>query len=253
MEEHYAPAVLLPMMSCEWLRAAVELASVADQVLVFLGSPTTISLSSDLARVARAVNECEMRMEAMTSRLPPFLHFFDPGVPHGELWQEIQRSHLGFMYYLVRILLHRPALIFSTLFKSKTEAQETAQNFMDIQASIDTTTQSARDLIQHAHSVYFDRCPGIRNDCTIVTFIVYACVTLLYDVLDPGTDTDRARTAFSNVDTALHCFDQVVNVGTVTGKMISMDVMTVAKQAWASAGHTIGGDHNLLDDFPWLG
>jgi len=235
---------------CAWIRAMVELSRISDKILTLICS--TVTISSDIEDIQRFMDECKASMEAMKQRLPAYLHFFNAEMPIGTNSQEIQRSHLGFTYYLISMVLHRPSLVYSSLFESPAKAQESTGHALDVLNSIDIAMQSARHLIQLAYNVYFHRFPDIKQDKVIVTYLVYACATLLYDVLVPGSDIGYARDAFGSVDDAIECLEQVVNIGTTTGKNVSLEIMKVAKETWAAAGHNLDSHVDFLEDFPWL-
>ncbi|KAJ5259294.1 hypothetical protein N7478_012275 [Penicillium angulare] len=235
---------------CAWIRAMAELSRIADKILTLICS--TVTSSGDIEHVQHFMDECKAAMEAMKERLPASLHFFNPEMPIGTNSQEIQRSHLGFTYYLISMVLYRPSLVYSSLFESPSKAQESTAHALDILSSIDIAMQSARNLIQLAYTVYFHRFPDIKQDRIIVTYLVYACATLLYDVLVPGSDIGYARDAFGSVDDAIQCLEQVVNIGTTTGKNVSLEIMKVAKEAWTAAGYNLDSHVDFIEDFPWL-
>lgn len=156
-------------------------------------------------------------------------------------------------YYLARMLLHRPALVFATLFDSKSQAGESAQGMMHVQESIEASISSAKSIVNLTHDAYFDRCPEVKFDGSLASFLVSACVTLLYDVLDPKITHDYARTTFAVVERGIKCLDQIQHVGPTSGKAVSIDVMKVAKDALRSARTDSQLlDENLVDFFPWL-
>ncbi|KAF9887093.1 hypothetical protein FE257_010587 [Aspergillus nanangensis] len=241
-----------PSVECAWVRAMAEIAKLADRVSIDIYSPASIKNLADMAKVNQTSIECDAALQAITHTLPPYLHFFDETVPIGEDWQEIQRLSLGFSYYVVRMLLYRPALVLTTFFTSTSEAQQSAAGCVDLQACINASTSAARNLVNLAYDVYFRRFPDIRYDGALASFICSSCVTLLYDVLNLGTDPDRARQTFAVVERGIKCLDEIEHAGYTTGKVLSMDLMKVAKQAVLAADPVVDTNQALVDSFPWL-
>ncbi|KAL4893817.1 fungal-specific transcription factor domain-containing protein [Aspergillus ambiguus] len=241
-----------PSVECAWVRAMAEIAKLADRVSIDIYSPASIKSVADMAKVHQTSIECDAALQTITRTLPPYLHFFDESVPIGDDWQEIQRISLGFSYYVVRMLLYRPALVLTTFFNSTAEAQQTAESCVDLRACIDASTSAARNLVNLAYDVYFRRFPDIRYDGALASFIVSACITLLYDVLNLGTDPDRARGTFAVVERGIRCLDEIEHAGYTTGKAMSVDLMKVAKQAVSAADPVVDTNQALVDSFPWL-
>ncbi|KAA8648909.1 hypothetical protein EYZ11_006302 [Aspergillus tanneri] len=241
-----------PSMECAWVRAMAEMGKLADRISVDIYSPASIKGITDLAAVNQTVLECDAALQRVSRSLPSYLHFFDESVPIGEDWQEIQRISLGVIYYVLRMLLYRPALVLTTFFSSPAEAQQTAVCGVDIQASIDASTAAARNLVNLAHDVYFRRFPDIRYDGALASFLVSATMTMLYDVLNLGTEPDRARQTFAVVEKGIRCLDEIEHAGYTTGKALSMDLMKVAKQAVQAADPVVDTNQVLVDSFPWL-
>ncbi|KAH8428456.1 fungal specific transcription factor domain-containing protein [Aspergillus melleus] len=241
-----------PSIECAWVRAMAEIGKLADRISVDIYSPASIKSISDLATVNNTSLECDAALQRISTSLPSYLHFFDQNVPIGEDWQEIQRISLGFSYYVLRMLLYRPALVLTTFFSSPAEAQQSAVCGVDIQACINASTSAARNLVNLAHDVYFRRFPDIRYDGALASFLVSATMTMLYDVLNLGTEPDRARQTFAVVEKGIQCLDEIEHTGYTTGKVLSMDLMKVAKQAVQAADPVIDTNQVLVDSFPWL-
>ncbi|KAF3015182.1 hypothetical protein E8E15_004432 [Penicillium rubens] len=237
---------------CAMTRAKAIIGKIVDRILVDIYSSKNILNMSDLCRVHQTALECDLELENMTKTLPPYLHFFDDSLPIGDGWQEVQRVILGNHYYLVRMLMHRPALVFATFFNSKAEAQERAAGTMDIKESIDASISSARSIIDLNYDVFFRRYPGVKFDGSLATFLVSACVNLLYDVLDSDMTAQYARNTFTVVERGIQCLDQIQHVGPTTGKALSLDVMKVAKDALGSNQSLGDLDENMTSFFPWL-
>ncbi|EAU34335.1 predicted protein [Aspergillus terreus NIH2624] len=241
-----------PSIECAWVRAMADIAKLADRVSIDIYSPASIRSLADMARCHQTSIECDAALQTITRALPPYLHFFDEAVPVGDDWQEIQRLSLGFSYYVVRMLLYRPALVMTTFFASTAEAQQSAEGCIDLRACIDASTSAARNLVNLAYDVYFRRFPDIRYDGALASFIVSSCMTLLYDVLNLGSDPDRARQTFAVVERGIRCLDEIEHVGYTTGKAMSVDLMKVAKQAVLAADPVVDTNQALVDSFPWL-
>lgn len=241
-----------PSVECAFIRSLIDLAKLADRISIEVYSPASIKSVADLAKVNNLCLECDTALKATKRSLPRYLHFFDETTPIGEDWQEVQRISLGFSYYVIRMLLYRPALVLTTFFRSTAEAQRQAPCGLDLQSCIDESTSAARHVINLAHDVYFRRFPDARYDSALVCSLVSACVTLLYDVLSSGTDHERTRQTFAVVDRGIQCLDEVEHAGYTTGKAMSLDLMKIAKQAVQAADPVVDTSQALVDSFPWL-
>lgn len=241
-----------PVAECAWIRAMSEVGKIADKVSIGTYSPTSMRKISDVTKSEQILLKCDAALKSVAQALPSYLHFFDENLPIGESWQEVQRISLGLNYYLTQMLMHRPTLIFATFFTSTAEAEKNAAGLLNIQDSVEASISAARNLINLAHDVYFKRYPNIRFDVSWATFLASACITLLYDVLDPRTAIQHAKAAFITVERGIHCLDEIEHIGPLTGKAISMDIMNVAKDALVSIEHSFEPDQNLIDSFPWL-
>lgn len=242
----------LVVRKCGYVRAMARIGKIADRIFVDIYSTKSISNMADINKVRQAVIECDIELESITRNLPPYLHFFDPDLPVGDGWQEVQRILLGCHYYLLRMLMHRPALVFATFFNSKAEAEERGAGAMHVYDSIEASISSARCIINLTHDAYSHRCSKIKFDGTLAAFLVSACVTLLYDVLDPGTSPEYGRETFSVVERGIQCLDQLQHVGPINGKILSLDIMKVAKDALQSTRADSQLDEDLVGLFPWL-
>ncbi|CAG7988895.1 unnamed protein product [Penicillium salamii] len=240
------------LMLCGFVRAMADIGRVADRVFLEIYSPKNISSISHPMQGRDITTEVEMLLESAIRKLPLNLHFFDTSLPLGHGWQEIQRLILGCHYYLVRMLMHRPALLFAALFDSKEEAQRNAEGSFDIGMSIQETTKAASKMIDLVHDVYFRRYPRARFDGSSASLLVSACTTLLYDVLDPKTNADHAKDAFIAVERGVECLDQIHHLGQTTGKSLSLDVMQIAKNTLRSSTVDPELSQNLFGEFPWL-
>lgn len=252
MDSLQASKYMQPAMQCGMIRAEAVLGRIADRILVDIYSSKNILNIDDLCRVHATTLECDIEMESMTRMLRPYLHFFDDSLPVGEGWQEVQRTVLGNHYHFVRMLMHRPALVFVTFFHSKAEAEDRTAGTMNLQQSIDATISSAQSIVDLNYDVFFHRCPSVKFDGLLATFLVSACVTLLYDVLDSKTTPEYARNAFTVVERGIKCLDQIQHIGPTNGKALSLDVMKVAKDALRSAQSMNQLDENVVNFFPWL-
>ncbi|PYH85218.1 hypothetical protein BO82DRAFT_423911 [Aspergillus uvarum CBS 121591] len=111
----------------------------------------------------------------------------------GEGWQEIQRLHLGLLYHTMRMLIHRPMVVFTTFFDLNREAQQHAPGVIRLQESIDISMSSACNIIRFAQESLGTRQPDARSDKSLASYLVAACITLLYQVLDPATAIAYAK------------------------------------------------------------
>ncbi|CAG8192759.1 unnamed protein product [Penicillium salamii] len=240
------------LLLCGYVRGIADIGRVADRVFLEIYSPKNISSISHPVRGRNITTEVEMALESAIRKLPLNLHFFDTTLPLGHGWQEMQRLTLGCQYYLVRMLMHRPALLFAALFDSREEAQRNAEGSLDIDLSIRETTKAASNMIDLVHDVYFRRYPRARFDGSSASLLVSACTTLLYDVLGPKTNADHAKDAFTAVERGVECLDQIHHLGQTTGKALSLDVMQIAKNTLRSSTVDPELSQNLFGEFPWL-
>lgn len=241
-----------PLRLCGFVRAMAGIGQVADRLFLEIYSPKSISNTSSPAQVGDLAAETEPLLESVTCQLPLYLHFFDITLPPGRGWQEVQRLTLGCHYYFIRMLMHRHALLFAAFFDSREEAQRSAGDRFNIDLSIQETTKAASNIIDLIHDVYFRRYPRARFDGASATILVSACITLLYDVLDPKTNADHAKFVFAAVERGVECLDQIHHVGHTTGKAVSLDVMNIAKDALHSTTVDPELSQNLFGEFPWL-
>ncbi|KAL3454993.1 fungal-specific transcription factor domain-containing protein [Aspergillus heterothallicus] len=243
-----------PSIQCAWVRPMAELARVAGKVLT-LSTPSTKSRTADLVTLVEVLQECEWLMRGIQNGLLPYLNFQHPAQPIGEEWQEVQRTHLGLMYHLTRVIMYRPLLQFRSLFPTVEDSQAfAAPSSANIQAGIASSIESSKLMIQLAYDVYSRRCPEVMYDTRIMSCSVYACVTLLYNILDPGPENDIAqvRETIDTVGLAVQCLNSVSNVRTAVAAQISTDIVDSVKAAWTAAGYTVDLDPGLIDILPWL-
>ena len=241
-----------PTSACSWIRAMTEVSKIADRVSIGTYSPTSMRQVLDVTRSENILINCDAALKAVARSIPSYLHFFDPQLPIGENWEEVQRISLGLNYYLTQMLMHRPTLVFATSFDSTAEAEKNSAGLLKIRDSVEASISAARNLIELAHDVYFKRYPDIRFDGSWATFLASACITLLYNVLDPRTAPQHANSVFVTVERGIKCLDEIEHIGPLTGKAVSMDIMKVAKDALLSIEHFFEPDQNFVDSFPWL-
>ncbi|GME41007.1 c6 transcription factor [Neofusicoccum parvum] len=170
----------------------------------------------------------------------------------GENWQEIQRAQIGMRYYLMRILIHRPALTYATFFPSRAEAQRTAGNLFDIQTSIAVSVTCAKSIIHIASELCSRRNPDMKQDGGVSFYLLIACITLLFDVLDPATTPEYAKATFEAVESGIQVLDTMQHIGPNNSKELSLDIMKFAKDAVLSGGEDIDLERDLTGSFPWL-
>ncbi|KAJ5362115.1 hypothetical protein N7541_002959, partial [Penicillium brevicompactum] len=241
-----------PTSACSWIRAMAEVSKIADRVSIGIYSPTSMRQVSDVTRSENILIDCDAALKSVARSIPSYLHFFDSHLPIGENWEEVQRISLGLNYYLTQMLMHRPTLVYATSFESTAEAEKYSAGLLRIQDSMEASISAARNLIELAHDVYFKRYPDIRFDGSWATFLASACITLLYDVLDPRTAPQHANSVFATVERGIKCLDEIEHIGPLTGKAVSMDIMKVAKDALVSIERFFEPDQDFVDSFPWL-
>ncbi|KAL5335199.1 hypothetical protein BJX70DRAFT_330901 [Aspergillus crustosus] len=240
-------------MPCSWTRSMAVLAKVADKIIQ-LSSPSTVLPDHDLSQLLQITSECDGLMNEMVQDLPSYLNFQDPAVPIGDDWQELQRAHLGFTYYLTRLVMYRPVLQFTSLYKSRQEAQLVAGDSIEVELSIQQALSSSTQLIKLAYDVYYRRHPEVMYDTKMVSFLVYACVTLLYSVLEPSPEitVEQVREAFETVNLAIECLNSAPNIRTTGARKVSAKVIDAVKAAWGAAGHSIELEDGIADILPWI-
>ncbi|GAQ36292.1 hypothetical protein EURHEDRAFT_417052 [Aspergillus niger] len=229
-----APQYLHPTCKCAWIRSMAQLGKISDRLSVEIYSSNAMTNPKDILQVRQATIACDLQLQSITHALPSYLHFFDQNAPLGDGWQEVQRIMIGAHYYTTRMLLHRPALVFATLFDSGSDAEKCSSGTMHINDSIEISVESAKNLINLVYDVFFQRYPNVKFDGTPATFLVSACITLLYYVLEHKFDADYVRNTFSIVEKGIRCLDQLQHIGPTSGKAISLDIMKVAKDAFLS-------------------
>ncbi|OMP84438.1 Zinc finger protein grt1 [Diplodia seriata] len=234
------------------VRASADLGRIANVIAGGIYSPKSVRRASDLVAVHKAARDCADALESLAHSVPPYLQFFDATLPVGAVWQEIQRTFLGMWYHLMHILVHRPALTYATFFASRFEAQTTAGSLLDINASVAASVTSAKAIIQIANDACCNRAPNLKSDGSVAFFLLVASITLLYDVLDPGTTPSYARATFEVVESAIHTLGTMQHVGPNNSKELSLDIMKFAKDALASGGEEVSLERDLTGAFPWL-
>ena len=225
---------LQPTYRCAWIRSMSQLGKISDRIFVEIYSCQAMVTPHDILKVRQSTISCDSELQAITHTLPTYLHFFDPSTPIGEGWQEVQRIMMGVHYYIVRMLLHRQALVFTTLFDSQSDAEDCSSGIMQISDSIEISVQSAESLINLAHDVFFHRHPSMKFDGSVATLLVSACITLLFYLLGHKFNPEDVRKKFAIVEKGIRCLDQLQHIGPTSGKAISQDIMKVAKDAYLS-------------------
>ena len=235
---------------CAFVRIMAEIGKMADRILIDVYPFGNLTATEQYLLEGNMV-KMDSGLSAIGQELPDYLNFLDEESSIGEGWQEIQRLHLGLLYHTMRMLIHRPVIVFTTFFSSNLEAQKHAPGIIQLQESIDASVMSARSIIRFAHASLFTRQPDARSDGSLASYLVAACITLLYQVLDPATTISYAKETFSVVEQAIRCLDGMNHIGPRTGKRLSTDVMLMAKSVVFSSGEGIMGE-SLMTEFPWL-
>ncbi|KAL4963357.1 fungal specific transcription factor domain-containing protein [Aspergillus stella-maris] len=163
-----------------------DIGRLADKILTGIYSLYEVTAEEQFLIENRMV-ECETLLASIASSLPSHLDFLDDEAPVGEDWQEVQRLHLGLLYHTMRMLIHRPVMVFTTFFSSNLDAQAQAPGVIKLQDSIDASIASASSVITLTGAKLFTRQPDTVSDSSLASYLVAACITLLYQVLDPTT------------------------------------------------------------------
>ncbi|RAL00747.1 uncharacterized protein BO80DRAFT_87332 [Aspergillus ibericus CBS 121593] len=240
-----------PSTECAFLRAMVGIGQLIEKVSSELFSLANVQTLYSQRKVDTAILECDASLQKIQRTLPPYLHFFTRDRPRSELWREIQCAHLGLAFHLIKMMIRRPALVHCTVAQAQGQSLAESQTLEDLQPSIDLSIQSAKEIIDIAHSAIMDRATCMRNDVSVANYIVSACVTLLYHVLDPLT-VEHAKNIFSSVERGIHCLDQMEHHGPMTEKALSMDIMKCAKDALLLSTIEKSLEEEMTDNFPWL-
>ncbi|OJZ80193.1 hypothetical protein ASPFODRAFT_148154 [Aspergillus luchuensis CBS 106.47] len=242
-----------PARECAWVRSMAGISRLAEKVAQGIYSSTSVRKVENLENIEVVVDECDRTLDLIAQSLPAYLQFSNKRSVIGQDWQEIQRAHLGLNHYMMRMVIHRPALVFNSFFESKIEAAENAFGFMKLEESAIACISAAKGIVTLCNDVIFERFPDIRNDASYAAYLIAACVTLLYDVIGPGVDSDYTKEILSYVNQGIHCLDQMEHIGPTTGKKLSIDVMECVKEALRSSGEELHRCTSLFDEFPWLG
>ncbi|PYH99736.1 hypothetical protein BO71DRAFT_424804 [Aspergillus ellipticus CBS 707.79] len=210
-----------------FVRIMAETGNLADRILTGIYSLEAFTAEVH-QRIENNMVEYESALDSIANMLPTHLNFLEMDAPVDEDWQEIQRLHLGMLYHTMWMLTHRPVLVFTTFFSSNLEAQSHAPGIIQLQQSRDA-----------------------RFDGSLASYLVAACITLLYEVLDPATALIHARETFSVVEQAIQCLDGMKHLGPRTGRDLSADIMRMAKNALFSSHQSYSANQAMLQ-FPWL-
>lgn len=249
------PINLLDRSNAEhtYISAMVAISKVTGTVVTTNYTPKHAKRLSDLSAINTSNYECINELRRVVEMLPSSLRFSDNSAPVLDRSTEVQRICLGITYYTVQTLIFRSAMIYATFFDSPDAAQKSVGEHINLKRDTEFGVSAAKNLILLAHDGFFRRCPSFQRDGNISFFIISACVTLLFEVLDPATTTSHATDVFHVVEKGLECLDKIDHVRSTTGRAISQDVMAIAKAALFSTETTARLDSNLIDDFAWLG
>ncbi|CAI7598278.1 unnamed protein product [Penicillium palitans] len=241
--------ITAPTRNCAFIRAMAEIGRIVETVSTDVLSLASVSANGYSVNTAETINTCDNALNVIPGHLPEYLQFHDSNRTIGKDWQEIQRTHLGLTYHLTKLMMHRPSLVLITL---HTHSGEPSPDMPSLQKSCDTAISSAKCIVDLAHQAIFTRIQVIQNDASVASFVMSACVTLLYNVIEPSVTSTYAKDIFSHVERAIHCLDKMDHVGPTTGKALSVDVMKCAKDALMLSNSDIRFDHTMIDEFPWL-
>ncbi|KAE8410782.1 hypothetical protein BDV36DRAFT_276713 [Aspergillus pseudocaelatus] len=252
-EDWQGKKYLGPMMDCAYVRAMAGLGKIADRVALEIYSPQTILSINNISKAQEAALMCDHTLQTTLDEIPTYLHFFDRSTAIGHGWQEVQRMSLGNHYYFLRMLIYRPALVYATLFDSRASAGDNALGPIPLHEAIRETISCAKSLIKLNHDVYFRRYPKAKFDGSSVALLLSACMTLLYDVLDRATTPTYAKEVFETLEQAIQCLDEIQHIGPMNGKVLSLEVMKIAKSIiYGADGNNLEMGEVLTGSFPWL-
>ncbi|PYI14834.1 hypothetical protein BO99DRAFT_426042 [Aspergillus violaceofuscus CBS 115571] len=242
-----------PTTQCAYLRSMARIGQLIEKVSSGIFSLANLQALYDRRRVEVTISECDAALQQIEQGLPPYLQFSDRDRSKSEAWQEIQCTHLGMAFHLIKMMIRRPALVYASFCHGPDGTSEPASPTQEnLQESIDLSIHSAKEIIAIASSAIMDRATCIRNDASVANYIVSACVTLLYNVLDSSVTVEHARMIFESVERGIQCLDQMEHNGPITGKALSMDIMKSAKDALSLSTREANLEENMADNFPWL-
>lgn len=126
-----------------------------------------------------------VQLHQLVDLLPEDLRFADPNVLLQSTEREVQRTNIGVTYYMIQILICRPAQIFVTFFDSVALAQANVGPSLDLSQYIDGATTAAKEMIQLIHDAMFVRCPSMIKDGNLVVcvhnLLLLHCIRLYTD------------------------------------------------------------------------
>lgn len=249
------PRQILPcgaITNWAYIRAMAMLAGLADEILMGIYNSKVALLDVQSFLPTNKILECEARLQDIVNSLPAHLNCLDAEAPVGEAWQEIQRLQFGVTLETMRMLTHRPALVFASFFPSVAEAQRNTS--LQLGRSIELCVGSAKAIIRFTHHSLSSRVPDARSDGSPAIYLTSACLTLLFHVLDPDTTLESAKDTFLALDQAIQCLEDMKHAGPATGKRLSLDIMAMAQKViFSPTGQAfMSEDRSLTAEYPWL-
>ncbi|RAK84718.1 hypothetical protein BO79DRAFT_274385 [Aspergillus costaricaensis CBS 115574] len=231
-----------PLTECAYLRAMAQIGQLIEKVSSGIFSSSNLHTIYDHRKLNTTILECDAALQQIERSLPSYLQFASLNRPKSEVWREIQCTHLGLAFHLIKMMTRRPAM----------NCASGLPEVESLQASINLSILSAKEIINIASSAIMERATCIRNDASVANYIVSACVTLLYDVLNTSVTVEHALDIFTSVERGIQCLDKMEHHGPITGKALSLDIMKCAKDALFLSTCEVDLEENLAGSFPWL-
>ncbi|KAF2021146.1 hypothetical protein BU24DRAFT_416815 [Aaosphaeria arxii CBS 175.79] len=222
-----------------YVRAMADIGKIADQIngqIYFLSGSEAIKKDT--------IQKCDAGLDEAVQGLPPHLQFFDTAMPISAFsWQDVQRTHIGLMYYNCRILIHRPSVCFLGLHESLNDAlaEAAAAGIPDLLSGIDRAVSAANSLILLALDAFTVRAPIMRQDSAVAYTVMGACLCLLYHMLDgpAKTSINDATALFDVVNSGIQVLEYMEHPGPLSGKRtMSENIINVARDAFQTARHS---------------
>ncbi|CAI7576880.1 unnamed protein product [Penicillium discolor] len=124
--------ITAPTRNCAFIQATAEIGRIVETVSTDVLSLGSVSADGYSVKTAETINTCDNALDVILGHLPEYLLFYDSNRTIGKDWQEIQRTHLGLIYHLTKLMMHRPALVLVTL---HTHSGEPSPNMPSLLAS----------------------------------------------------------------------------------------------------------------------
>jgi hypothetical protein len=151
-----------------YIRAMISVGEIGHNIMSTNYLPRNVKGTARLDKVDRVFEESVYQLQRLRKTLPQYLCFSDTNAVVGTTTQEVQRTFLGVKYYMVQILMFRPAQVFVSFFDSLAVAQDSIGIAIDLSKHISLAIRAAKNIIQLTHDAVFVRCPRLVHDGNMV-------------------------------------------------------------------------------------